>query len=274
MECEKVEVFVMLYADYRKLFRTVRTQADVDQLSASGEFDPELLLVVYTQRVVRDATSRFYLVKRHARRMFQNWKHGMPLVGLAHEFHFPAVLTAMIVMEENRISKKQFWRYLTNVEGIRDTRLREEFRDVLKEDIVYSPEGAARQFARGRWGEAQLQKWLDGQGILYQSEEELRPLYTKTPDALLASPIRLNGGEKFWFESKATFGDPVEIRRHVRRQLKPYSELFGPGLVVYWFGYVEDVVYDVPPGVTLANGEGFTKLRAEFDPTAAPSTPT
>jgi hypothetical protein len=41
-------------------------------------------------------------------------------------------------------------------------------------------------------------------------------------------------------ESKASFGDKVQMRGDYNRQLKHYVGLFGKGLVVYWHGYIND----------------------------------
>jgi hypothetical protein len=70
---------------------------------------------------------------------------------------------------------------------------------------------------------------------------------------LLHKPIEMNGSRKYWIESKATFGDPYEIRRHLRKQLQPYSDMFGDGAVVYWFGHVDDQKYDLPEGVDIVS---------------------
>jgi hypothetical protein len=50
----------------------------------------------------------------------------------------------------------------------------------------------------------------------------------------------LNGWEINWIESKATFGDNVEIKKNIKKQLLPYLDLFGRGMVVYWFGFLDD----------------------------------
>ena len=44
-----------------------------------------------------------------------------------------------------------------------------------------------------------------------------------------------------WVESKASFGDNTEFKYNSRKQLIPYTELFGPGLVVYWVGCLDDL---------------------------------
>ena len=87
-------------------------------------------------------------------------------------------------------------------------------------------------------------QWLDAQGIGYRTEKDLRGEFPKTPDALLDKPIVVNGWKVNWIESKATFGDRVEVNRNTKKQLSPYVELFGQGLVVYWFGFVDEITME------------------------------
>lgn len=63
----------------------------------------------------------------------------------------------------------------------------------------------------------------------------------KTPDFLFPHPVVINGHTVNWLESKATFGDREETRRNMTRQLMPYVDLFGPGLVIYWYGHTQTV---------------------------------
>jgi hypothetical protein len=96
-----------------------------------------------------------------------------------------------------------------------------------------------------------LRGWLNSHKIAYRIERDLRGEFPKTPDCLLDEPIRVNGWEINWIESKASFGDNTEVRKNIRNQLIPYNELFGNGLVVYWFGVVDDV--DSPEGIIVVD---------------------
>jgi hypothetical protein len=161
-------------------------------------------------------------------------------------------------MAEEGVSRKRFWKMVKDLDSVEDKRLRKELRETTEEDLIYSPAGTERQYQRGAWGEARLWEWLDAQDVPFQKEAELREKYDKTPDALLQDPLEFDGRRVRWIESKASFGDPYEIKRHVRRQLSPYVDLFGDGVVVYWFGFVDDVELRLPDGVLIADDQQFS----------------
>jgi len=243
----------MKLVEYQDLYAKLSTAEDIDFLAENFGHDKELLLVIYTQRIVRETTKKFYRVKAQARRLAFMWQNGSSLLEIARKFEFPPILTALMVLEQRKISRKQFWKMINELDSVKDRRLRRELDEVNRADIVYSTQGSARQYARGRWGEAKLHTWLDARSLQYETEKDLRSKYDKTPDILLHKPIEMNGSRKFWIESKATFGDPYEIRRHLRKQLQPYSDLFGDGAVVYWFGHVDDQKYELPEGVDIVS---------------------
>lgn len=254
----------MKLQEYQDLYQRLGTPEDIDFLAENFGYDKELLLVIYTQRVVRDTTKRFYRVKAQARRLAFEWQHGASLLKIARQFEFPPILASLMILEQRKIPRKQFWKMIRDLDSVQDRRLRRELQEVVETDIVYSPAGSARQYARGRWGEHKLQSWLDARGLAYETEKDLRAKYDKTPDILLHKPLEMNGSKKYWIESKAIFGDPFEIRRHIKKQLAPYSDLFGDGTVVYWFGHVDDQKYDLPEGVDIVDGTFFEDPLAPY----------
>ena len=65
--------------------------------------------------------------------------------------------------------------------------------------------------------------------------------HAKTPDIKLELPIAVNGRIVNWIDSKASFCDPLV---HVERgadQFQGYVNRFGPGMVVYWFGVIDEL---------------------------------
>jgi hypothetical protein len=176
--------------------------------------------------------------------MIQSWQKGETLLDISRRYEFPPILTGLMMFQETGRSKKQFWVMVRNPEAIEDQELKRQIKEIREADLIYSPEGDEKQKLRGIWGEKSLQDWLDGQGITYRTEKDLRGSFTKTPDALLDKPIMVNGWKVNWIESKASFGDRVEVNKNTKKQLSPYVQLFGQGLVVYWFGFVDEVTME------------------------------
>jgi hypothetical protein len=250
----------MKFDEFKRLFDKLRRPKDINRLSNQG-FDRELLLVIYNQKIVRSSTRRFYEVKKNSKKLLRKWKRGRSFIEIAREIHFPSVLTAHLILQEEKMTRKKFWSYLNNPKEVRDKRLREELKRVAKDDIVYSPKAMDNNFKRGKLGEEKIHKWLENRKISFRTEADIKGKFPKTPDFLLDKPIKFNGSKRYWIESKASFGSPEEIKKNVRSQLKHYKELFGDGIVIYWFGFVEDLDLKVPEGVLLAD-KGFFK---DFD---------
>ncbi|MEE9152049.1 MAG: C15orf41 family protein [Thermoplasmata archaeon] len=244
-------------SEYRRLYDELNDLKDIDRLAKKTGLDKELILVLYTQKTVRSATKRFYKVKHRAKSLLKKWNEGRTFLSLSDELKFPPILTAYLLLLENNITRKRFWELVKNPKGIKDNRLRKEIFEIVKNDIVYSPEGNEMQYARGKRGEKKLCEWLDKQNIKYQTEDQIKGQHSKTPDALLSKSIQTNGMSIRWIESKASFGDEVEIRRNTKRQLRAYTELFGQGMVVYWFGFIESV--HPPKNVLIVDGSFFEK---------------
>lgn len=239
----------------RELQDKLQTKEDIDKLHEATGLERELLLIIFTQKVSRDATRRYYKVKARVPTLHRQWRQGKPLLRIAHEHGFPPVLMAYLVLLEGQVPRKQFWKYVREPNTIKDLRLRHEIQELIDHDAVYAPEANARQTERGIEGEKLLYDWLDGLGVGYRTEKDLRQISQKTPDALLDKPLHYKGRKINWIESKANFGDYQEVSRNLRKQLLPYVDLFGPGLVVYWYGFVSDV--KTPEQIILASREFF-----------------
>jgi hypothetical protein len=234
---------------YRRLYDALATYDDVRRISQQEKLDEELLFVIHTHRVTRDATRRFYVIKRQVPRLAANWHRGRPILDMAKEWKFPPVLMGQILLGELGIPRKKVWQAFLHPETAPDDRVRTEVEELIAADPIYSPSGMERQRERGRLGEVLLYDWLERHKIGYRTEKDLRGKFTKTPDALLDHPIIFFGQKLHWIESKANFGDDVEMRKNLKRQLGPYTELFGEGAVVYWYGYVDGA--ETPDGILL-----------------------
>ena len=250
--------FPMDRATYQRLYDALVTYEDVHRIAHTEHFDEELLFVIHTHRVTRDATRRFYVVKRQIPRLVHQWRRGRAMLDIAREWKFPPVLLGQQMLAELGVPRKKVWGTFLHPETAPDARIRHEVQDLLAADMIYSPRGMELQRERGRRGEERLQRWLEKHGIGYRTEKDLRGKYAKTPDALLDEPIIFYGQKLTWIESKANFGDDVELRKNLRRQLAPYTELFGEGAVVYWYGYVDGA--ESPNGILLWDGDTFESI--------------
>src|SRR3989475_8570737 len=134
----------MKYKEYKELYDHLATMEDIDFLAENFGYDKELLLVVYTQRVVRETTRKFYRVKAQARRLAFMWQNGTSLLEIARKFEFPPILTALMVLEQRRISRKNFWKMINELDSVKDRRLRRETHDVDRPGHLDSPPGTAR----------------------------------------------------------------------------------------------------------------------------------
>lgn len=237
---------------YRRLYDALGSLEDVRRIAKAEGLDEELLFVIHTHRVTRDATRRFYVVKRQMPRLAGQWRKGRSMLDIAREWNFPPVLLGQIMLAELHLPRKKVWQTFLHPEEAPDDRIRKEVRALLEADSIYSPHGMELQRERGKRGEERLYGWLERHNIRYRTEKDLRGKYTKTPDALLDHPIIFFGQKLQWIESKANFGDDVELRKNLKRQLGPYTEMFGEGAVVYWYGYVDGA--DSPPGILLWDG--------------------
>ncbi len=253
-------------ATYQRLYDALATVEDVHRIAHEERRDEDLLFVIHTHRVTRDATRRFYPVQRQMPRMASQWKRGRSMLDIAREWRFPPVLMGQMMLKELGIPRRKVWQVFLHPETSPDARLRTEVQNLLDADPIYSPKGMEMQRERGRAGEERLERWLKRHGVGYRTEKDLRGKYVKTPDALLDDPIYFFGQKITWIESKANFGDDVELRKNLRRQLGPYTELFGEGAVVYWYGYLENA--ESPPGILLWDAETIEGLTPSVAPHA------
>lgn len=249
----------MKLAEYRQLVKQLETQDDIEKIAAETEYDRDFLLVIYSQVMVQIATKKYHKIKHLAPKLHAQWKSGKSFLKIAKKIEFSPVLTGLLILKEEGISRKMYRKYLNNIADLDDKRLKKELAEVIDNDIVYSPKGNEIQARRGQKGEELLNEWLTKCNIEFQTEKEIANTYKKTPDFLLEKPINVRGIDVHWIESKATFGTRREIKKNLKNQLLPYRELLGNGMVIYWFGFITP-----PPmveGILIEDGEFIRKWR-------------
>jgi hypothetical protein len=109
-------------------------------------------------------------------------------------------------------------------------------------DSNYGPSSDAARHSAGDEYEVKLYDALEAAGIAYWTEKNLRDSgHHKTPDARLRVPIAVKGRVICWIDSKATFGDEGQHASYRELQYEKYSNRYGPGMVIYWHGYLADL---------------------------------
>lgn len=229
---------------YSEIYYSLKRPEDIKRESERTGLPEELMLVVYTQKTVRYATKDYYQIVEMAPSLLRRWQRGESMVKIARRLNFPPILLGLILSNQRGLGRKKFWKMVREPETVDDRRLRSEMEAIRKADILYSPEGAQVQKDRGIKGEEKLAKWLKDRDISFRTEKDLRGKFPKTPDFLLDDPISYEGLKIKWIDSKASFGDDIEIRKNNRKQFHQYVDLFGDGMVLYWFGIIDDIKGD------------------------------
>ncbi len=227
--------------EYDSIWKQLNSHEDVERLTEEG-YDDELLLVLYTEKHVRHIKKNYYNVTARSKKILADWRNGQSFEHLAKKHRFSPILMASIILKEHGMTKREIRNALNDYNAVKDQRIRDELARAQDLDMVYSTKGYELQRTRGEEGEARIAKWLDAQELSYKTEEDLKG-QGKTVDFLLDKPIEIEVEgemkEVCWIESKGSFGDIKKLRRDYKAQLEPYTQLWGPGIVVYWFGYLE-----------------------------------
>ena len=246
-------------AEYEFLVQKLNSQDDIERLKTQHEYSEGLLYNVLSRKIVRNTLRDYYRVKRHENQLAQEWRRGKPILRLARELDFPPVLLASFILQKVGYSKKAFRQSLVNPDSEKNVRVKHELVEVNKADFIYSPWAFDLQTKNGQEAEIKIGEWLDAHKINFLSQDENKQLgfHFRTPDFLLENPLDVNGKKIHWIESKASFGDDREIKKDHKKQLQPYTEHFGPGMVVYWYGFIDDIKLD--DNIILASSEFFGK---------------
>lgn len=227
---------------FYKIYRRLGGVRDIPRISHHFKVQEDVLYSILSQKIVRQTKKDFHVIARQSERMAREWESGKTLLKIAEEREFPPVLTASFILKQLGVSKKQYKAYLHDPGLIKNTRMRKEFEEVIGNDFIYSPQGISAQKERGNFCEEQIQSWLDDVCISYMTENDCRMAgKEKTPDFLFDCPQVIGGITVNWCESKGSFGSPYQMGYDFNNQLKHYLELFGPGMVSYWVGYVDEV---------------------------------
>ncbi|XP_012273529.1 uncharacterized protein C15orf41 homolog [Orussus abietinus] len=169
------------------------------------------------------------------------------LLRIAETIEVPPALLARFVLKKYCEMKDDDSK-LNITKLLRDTTLIEE-KDLAYEiylcvlyDPHYGPIADTLGISIGQEYETALKTYVTERNIPFRDEEYLKSRgYDKTPDIKLEVPIAVNGFIVNWIESKARFGNVDVHNRYVKKQFLSYWNRFGPGLVIYWFGFIDTI---------------------------------
>lgn len=81
------------------------------------------------------------------------------------------------------------------------------------------------------------------------------PVAVRAPRTAAASSGAGDGYDEWrivtWVDSKATFGDERSHAASLEGQYQTYTNRYGPGLVIYWFGFVAELAGSDPEVLLL-----------------------
>ena len=196
------------------------------------------------------------------------------VVRLAHQAADSSALTARMVLEEylsenakregrevtkpgeykDQALKSQTSMLMKDTTLIEDGKLAMEIFLATIKDDSYGPVAEAIKHSIGEEHEQKLKDCLTKLGIPFSDEHVLRGQgYDKTPDIKLEVPIAVDGHIINWIESKALFGDPEAHQGYLRDQFWSYMNRFGSGMVIYWFGYINQLDINRNAGIILSD---------------------
>lgn len=149
---------------------------------------------------------------------------------------------------------------MRNPTDIDDPTLAREVLECNVADEHYGPIVDSIKRSIGFEYEIKLKKWCEEKGLPFLGEDQMRLRgFDKTPDVKLEVPIAINGQVINWIESKASFGDTESHRTYMHDQFLCYTNRFGPGLVIYWFGFIDELDTHGDDGIILSD-----HIPAEF----------
>lgn len=168
------------------------------------------------------------------------------LIKMAKNYEVPPSLMCRLIINEkysNEMTKVKITELIKNPHLIPDTCLGGNARICVFSD---NQEGPIPDFIRrclGEEYELKTKQMATEAGLIFVDEENLRRIgFDKTPDLKLALPCLYKGSVVNWIESKALFGDIRTHKRYLQQQLTSYLNRFGPGIVIYWFGFIENIL--------------------------------
>ncbi len=225
---------------YKKIYEKLKCFEDIKRISKAYSVNTGAISNILHLKTVRNVRKYHSRIVNKAPTLVRSWKRGDTILELAGMNNFPPALLASIMLKEMGYKSKTV---IKNPEVLEDKRLRYELIKAIDVDFCFSPMAHSVQSGQGRMGEDMIHEWLMDCGLEFITESDMsKEPNTKTPDFLLSEPYKVDGIDVMWIESKAVFADEKEHKRYQLKQFSFYEDLFGPGMVVYWYGFLDTLV--------------------------------
>ncbi|XP_011616884.2 CDAN1-interacting nuclease 1 isoform X2 [Takifugu rubripes] len=178
------------------------------------------------------------------------------LLELALEVDLSPALMARVILDrflqDLEASKTVLNSMLKEPSLIPDLILAQNIQQCTVNDCCYGPLVDCIKHAVGQEHEVLLCDKLKERNLSFLDETQLRAMgYDKTPDIILEVPVAVEGHIIHWIESKASFGDDHSHRNYLNEQFWSYWNRFGPGLVIYWYGFIGELDCQRDRGILL-----------------------
>ncbi|XP_040203306.1 CDAN1-interacting nuclease 1-like [Rana temporaria] len=181
------------------------------------------------------------------------------LLNLAYEVGFSPALIARMVLERflqdqdgQPHTKHVLNSMLREPSLIPDAILANQVQQCIINDCCNGPLVDCIKHAIGHEHEVLLREKLMEKNLGFLDEDQLRLKgYDKTPDFILEVPAAVDGQVINWIESKASFGNESSHCMYLQEQFWSYWNRFGPGLVIYWYGFIEELDCNQERGILL-----------------------
>lgn len=178
------------------------------------------------------------------------YNKGVKIIEIAKEVDIAPALVARMILEEYLASdignqqtvgsRRYVSELMKDTTRISDQRLSTEVYEAIAFDSLYGPIADCIKRTLGEQYEQKLKCYAISMNLSFRDELQLRQSgFDKTPDLKLEIPIAVSGHVVNWIESKASFADVETHKGYIKEQFMSYWNRFGPGLVIYWFGFVE-----------------------------------